>query len=80
MSPYGTVVIKVPYVSTYGVRTQLNGISVTNTVANTGGNVSFTITNNALKIGDILEYSVYKHVINQRQSLSQALRPTADNI
>ena len=80
VSPYGTVVIKVPYVSTYGVRTQLNGISVTNTVANTGGNVSFTITNNALKIGDLLEYSVYKHVINQRQSLSQALRPTADNI
>jgi len=78
-SPYATVVTKVPYVSTYGVRTKLNGISITNTIANTGGNISFTITSQPA-IGSLLEYTVYRHVINQRQSLSQALRPSADNL
>ena len=74
-----TTVVKVPYVSTYGVRTSLNGTTITNTKANTAGNISFTITN-AIVSGDILEYTVYEHVINERQSLSQALRPSADNL
>jgi len=74
-----TTVVKVPYVSTYGVRTALNGTTITNTKANTAGNISFTITN-PIAAGDILEYTVYEHVINQRQSLSQALRPSADNL
>lgn len=78
-SPYATVVTKVPYVATYGIRTKLNGIPITNTMGNTGGNVSFTITSQPA-IGDFLEYTVYTHVINQRQSLSQALRPSADNL
>jgi hypothetical protein len=78
-SPYATVVTKVPYVSTYGVRAKLNGISITSTMANTGGNVSFTVTSQP-QIGDLLEYTVYTHVINQRQGLSQALRPSADNL
>ncbi len=79
VSPYATVVTKVPYVSTYGIRTKLNGIPITNTMANTGGNVSFTITSQPA-IGSLLEYTVYRHVINERQSLSQALRPSADNL
>lgn len=33
-----------------------------------------------LPIGGLLEYTVYTHVINQRQSLSKALRASADNI
>lgn len=78
-SPYGTVLTTVPFVSTYGVRTKLNGIQITNTMGNTGGNVSFTITSQPA-IGDLLEYTVYRHTTNQRQSLSQALRPSADNI
>ncbi len=79
VSPYATVVTKVPYVSTYGIRTKLNGIPIVNTMGNTSGNVSFTITSQP-KLGDLLEYTVYTHVINQRQSLSQALRPSADNL
>jgi len=79
VNPYGTVVTKVPYVSTYGVRVKLNGFQIVNTMANTGGNVSFTVSS-VLETGDLLEYTVYRHVINERQSLSQALRPSADNI
>lgn len=74
-----TVVTKVPYVRSYGVRSHINGTSVTNTIANASGNLSFTVSS-TLSINDLLEYTVYKHVINERQSLSQALRPTADNI
>jgi hypothetical protein len=79
VNPYGTVLTNVRYLSTYGVRTNLNGLSITNTMANTSGNVSFTVSS-VLKVGDVLEYSVYTHVINERQSLSQALRPSADNL
>jgi len=79
VNPYGTVLTVVPYASTYGVRTQLNGLPITNTVNNIGGNVSFTVST-VLAIGDLLEYTVYRHVVNERQSLSQALRPSADNI
>jgi hypothetical protein len=78
-SPYATVVTNVPYVSSYGVRTKLNSLIITNTVANTNGNISFTITSQP-SVGDLLEYTVYRKVINQRQSLSQALRPSADNL
>jgi hypothetical protein len=78
-SPYGTVVTKARYVSTYGVRTFLNGARIANTMGNTAGNISFTTTN-ILPIGSILEYTVYEHVINERQGLSQALRPSADNL
>lgn len=79
VSPYGTVVVKVPYASTYGVRAKLNGIPITNTMSNASGNIGFTVTS-ILALGDMLEYNVYTHVINERQSLSQALRPSADNI
>jgi hypothetical protein len=74
-----TTVVKIPYVSTYGVKTILNGTTITNTKSNTAGNISFTVSN-TLTANDILEYTVYEHVINERQSLSQALRPSADNL
>lgn len=73
-----TVVTKTPYISSYGVKTILNGTIITNTIANTSGNLSFTITN-SLSVNDILEYGVYANVTVQKQSLSNALRPTADN-
>ena len=78
-SPYGTVVTKIRYTSTYGVKTFLNSTSITNTMANTAGNISFTVTNR-LAVGDVLEYTIYKHTVNERQGLSQALRPSADNL
>ena len=72
------VVTKTPYVSTYGVKTKLNGTTITNTIANTSGNLSFTVANTLATL-DVLEYDVYANVTYQRQSLSDALRPTADN-
>jgi hypothetical protein len=79
VSPYGTVVTKAQYSSTYGIRTYLNGASIPNTIGNTAGNISFTVTN-ILSVNSVLEYTVYQHVINERQGLSQALRPSADNL
>ena len=78
-SPYGTVVTNVHYVSTYGIRSKINGAPINVTMNNSSGNIGFTVTN-TLTAGDLLEYTVYQHVINERQSLSQALRPSADNI
>jgi len=72
------VITKTIYASTYGVKTKLNGISITNTIANTTGNLSFTISN-TLATDDLLEYTVYANVTYHRQSLSDALRPMADN-
>ena len=73
-----TVITKTPYVSTYGVKTALNSLIITNTIANTSGNLSFTVSN-TLNTNDVLEYTVYANVTYQRQSLSDALRPLADN-
>jgi len=72
------VITKTRYNSAYGVRTSINGISITNTLANAAGNLSITVTTN-LSIGDVFEYAIYANVTPQRQSLSDALRPTADN-
>jgi hypothetical protein len=72
------VVTKTVYRSTYGVKTKLNSKIITNTIANTAGNISFTVST-ALNTNDILEYTIYANVTYQRQSLSDALRPTADN-
>lgn len=74
-----TVVTKTPYVSTYGVKTKVNSVTINNIIGNTMGNVSFTIST-VMAVNDLLEYGIYTNVINQRQSLSQALRPTADNM
>lgn len=157
-----TVVVKVPYNTTYGARTKLDGLPITNTISNSSGNIAITITGpmyprklritsatatggnatvqfaeqpttpfvvgqtiqvagvtnatqfngswivigaNAssavyslagnltgtissatiadgapMPIGSLLEYTVYRHVVNERQSLSKALRASADNI
>jgi len=73
-----SVITKIPYVSTYGIRTLYNGTTITNTMSNSSGNVGFTVTAN-IAIGNILEYTVYANVATERQSLSQALTPKADN-
>lgn len=74
-----TVVTDVPYVSTYGVKIRLNNVSVASTKSNASGNIGITVTTVPLALGDILEYTVYANVAQERQSLSQALRPIADN-
>lgn len=75
----GNIVVKVPYVSTYGVKTYINSIKVNNIISNSSGNIGIHVANTYVN-GDLLEYTVYEHVINERQSLSQALRPSADNL
>jgi len=73
-----TVVTKTTYVSTYGVKSILNGTIITNTTSNSSGNLAFTVSN-TLSSNDLLEYTVYETVLVEKQSLSDALRPTADN-
>jgi hypothetical protein len=72
------IVTKIAYVSTYGVKTTLNGTHITNTMSNTAGNVSFTLTN-TLASNDLLEYTIYSKVTPERQGLSDILSPLADN-
>lgn len=73
-----TVVTKTPYVSSYGVKTTINSLIVTNTISNSSGNLAITVSN-TLYTDDILEYTVYANVTVQRQGLSDILRPLADN-
>lgn len=75
-----TIVTKQIYRSTYGVKTSINGTSITNTLSNSSGNLAITVSNVAtITTGSILEYTVYANVNLERVSLSDALRPTSDN-
>jgi hypothetical protein len=73
-----TIVTKTPYLASLGARTLVNSLNIPNTLANTAGNLSITVST-TLTAGDLLEYTIYSQVFNQRQSLSNALRPTSDN-
>ena len=75
----GVIVTNVLYSASYGAKTTLNNTPIDNTVANASGNLSITVSNTYVT-GDLLQYNVYAHVINERQSLSKALRPSADNL
>jgi hypothetical protein len=72
------VITKTLFNSLYGIKTKLNNMLINNTVSNSSGNLSFTVSN-TLNVNDVLEYTVYANVIHQRQSLSDALRPSSDN-
>lgn len=74
----GTVVTNIPYVIDYGVRTWINGTPVKNTMSNSSGNIGFTVSV-PVTAGAVLSYTVYGEATNERQSLSEALRPRADN-
>ena len=75
-----SVVTRIPYISSYSVSTSLNSFPLENTMANISGNIGFTINSGVSIIaGDLLEYTVYQKAINERQSLSNALKPMADN-
>lgn len=75
-----SVITDIPYRSTYGVKTLVNSHIVPNTMSNSSGNVGFALTTaNILAVGSLLEYTVYANVSLERQGLSKALRPTADN-
>lgn len=72
------VVTKTPFVSTYGIQTKINSTIVVNNIGNTAGNMSFRVLE-TLHSDDVLEYTIYETVKEEQQSLSKALRPTADN-
>jgi hypothetical protein len=73
-----TVVSNIAYPPHGGIHTIYNNVTITNTMSNISGNAGFTVTAN-IAVGNVLEYTVYANVSLERQSLSQALRPTADN-
>jgi hypothetical protein len=74
------IVTKTIYRSTYGAKTLINGTTVNNTISNSSGNLAITVSSTIpMVIGDLLEYTVYANVISERQGLSDALRPSADN-
>ena len=75
-----SVVTTMAFNPSYDIKTTVNNTPVTNTTANISGNIGFTITTNISLInGDLLEYNIYASAVNERQSLSHALRPQADN-
>lgn len=73
-----TVVTKTAYTTNRSVEAFLNRTKVSSTVANVAGNVSFTVSA-TVSTGDLIEYTVYETTTSERQSLSNALRPMADN-
>lgn len=73
-----TVVTKTTFASTHGVKTKLNSTPIPNTLANVSGNLSITVSN-TLATDDVLEYTIYANVTQERQTLSSILRAAADN-
>ena len=74
-----TVITKINYSPTYFLQTKLNGLDVTSNISNISGNIGFTISSTTLHTNDMIEYEIYSKGVNERQSLSKALRPKADN-
>ena len=75
-----SVVTNITYQPTYGITTFINNTPIENSISNVSGNIGFTITSNiTISNGDLLEYTIYSKTVNERQSLSNALRPKADN-
>lgn len=72
-----TVVTTVPWNSGYGIKALVKDYELEVSELDMNGFVAFKI-NNLLIDGDIIVYTVYKEKIDQRQSLSKALRPSAD--
>lgn len=69
----------VDFVNDYSIKAFLNEVNVKTTVSKTDTNtVQFTIDNVSVSVGDRVDWSVYRQQINQRQSLSKALKPEAD--
>ena len=71
------VVTNVPYQTTYGVEAFLNDVAITTVIDTTQSVVSFTVKSKVF-VGDKLSWTIYRDSVEQRQSLSKALRPKAD--
>ena len=75
-----TVTTNVPYNKDYLVEAWLDEQSKVKkiTMSNGGGNIVFTI-GHPIQDNSVIRYTIYDRVVTQRQSLSKALRPQADN-
>jgi hypothetical protein len=73
----GQVVTVEDYNDSYGVEAFVNEVPVKVVILPNTIKVTFTIKAK-IKVGDKIEWSLYKQQINQRQALSKALRPKAD--
>lgn len=73
-----TIITKITYIASHRVKIMLNSIIVPGTIIEVSGKIAIRVDAD-IKAGDIVEYTIYKHSQAERQSLSDALRPTADN-
>lgn len=74
----GKIVTRYAYNSEYGVESYLNDTqNPVISVFEENGNIAFTVQY-AMNVGNVIQWSIYKQQIPQRQSLSKALRPRAD--
>ena len=72
------VVTTIDFDSSYGINAWLNDNQATITVAEESGKMSFTVTGTTVYAGDVIRYDVFRTKVKQRQSVSKALKPTAD--
>jgi hypothetical protein len=73
----GQVVTIEDYNESYGVEAFVNEVPVKVVILPNTIKVTFVIKAK-IKVGDKIEWSLYKQQIDQRQALSKALRPEAD--
>lgn len=70
-------VTKIPFDKKYGVDGWIVDYKLKVRTFNSNGFIAFEIENMLIN-GDQIQYTVYEDVIEQRQSISKALRPSAD--
>jgi hypothetical protein len=75
-----TILTNINYDANYLVEVWLNETSKATDVAftNIAGKINIVI-NHSIYDGTAIRYTIYDRVVTQRQSLSKALRPQADN-
>lgn len=76
--PGKKIVTKYPYNSAYGVEVWINDtVNPVVSVFKENNRVAFTVQYN-MSFGDTVRWSIFEQQVEQRQSLSKALRPKAD--
>jgi len=73
----GLIITTEDYNSNYGIEAFVNEVPIKVVTSNRNGKLAFVVKTK-VKVGDKIEWSMYKQQIDQRQSLSKALRPEAD--
>ena len=77
-SAISTIQTSIPYATGMASGVYLGEISIDSTVSSgAGGNALITL-NRTAPVGTRIQYQLYEAAVEQRQSLSKALRPKAD--